>query len=90
MNQKFKEQIDPNGCIWRDQDGNLHFSVPEILRIMNIEDTPENRDVCRSMLDKMVQSIDPGADIVQQSACPECQTTDYHEPECSLGLAKKS
>jgi hypothetical protein len=30
--------------IWRDKDGDLHYSIPELLAMVDLDDTPANRE----------------------------------------------
>jgi len=36
--------------IWLDRDGNIHWSVPELLALVDLPDTPENRESVIAML----------------------------------------
>jgi len=38
---QFKRQLAPG--IWEDMNGNPHFSLPELLALVGLEDTPEHR-----------------------------------------------
>jgi hypothetical protein len=35
--------------IWQDADGNVHFSVPEMMKQSGIENTPENLKECMEL-----------------------------------------
>lgn len=51
---------------WVDTDGNLHFSVPDILAHFGVEDTPENRQVMMMQLQDILSKECPHAKIVER------------------------
>lgn len=91
-NQKLKECLDSKyaGAVWVDEDENLHFSVPDMLRYLNVKDTPENRAQCiKAIKQGMAKDAPDTAVTVVQEQCPSCFSDDLHEPWCPLGLRKK-
>jgi hypothetical protein len=49
--------------IWEDVQGNPHWSIPELLELMDLEDTPENRarvlDTIREVERELKQMLPP-------------------------------
>jgi hypothetical protein len=45
---QLKQRLGPG--IWIDQNDNLHFSIPELLALVDLPDTPENRAAVHDML----------------------------------------
>lgn len=48
---------------WEDDKGNLHLDVPEILRYLDIPNTPENRTRATMMIVDMVREQSPASEI---------------------------
>lgn len=48
---------------WEDSAGGLHLDVPEILRYLEIEDTPVNRTRCTMMIVDLVRDKLPESQI---------------------------
>ena len=42
--------------LWRDAAGDMHFSVPELLALFDIEDTPENREKVIVVLEQSLRA----------------------------------
>jgi len=52
--------------LWRDRHGHLHVSIPELLALVELEDTPANRaEVERIAREAWSRNV-PGAIIVRQ------------------------
>ena len=44
--------------IWLDVDGDLHYSVPELLALVDLEDTPANREqVVRTITESIRETL---------------------------------
>lgn len=52
--------------IWEDRDGNVHFSLPELLELFELEDTPENRRIATENIRAMIRKQNPDATIVER------------------------
>jgi hypothetical protein len=52
--------------VWVDRENGLHFSVPELLAVMNVRDTPENRDVLLIIIRDHLAALYPDATVVEQ------------------------
>lgn len=63
---KLGRRIGPG--IWEDADGNPHFSIPELLALVGLDDTPENRERVTAMIRKMVHEQNPEAPIVERKS----------------------
>lgn len=50
------ERIAPG--IWRDRFGDIHWSVPELLAMVDLEDTPENRVAVEVIIASILQQED--------------------------------
>lgn len=48
--------------VWEDTAGNAHFNVPELLRMVDMPDTPENRRVVISIATEALEKV--GASFV--------------------------
>lgn len=53
---KLKQRIAPG--LWEDMDGNFHWSLPELLALVELEDTDENRAKLVEMLKEEMQDSD--------------------------------
>lgn len=53
--------------IWEDEDGNAHFSLPDLLKVADLEDTPENRQRVTAMIRQLINDQNPGALIVERA-----------------------
>lgn len=51
---------------WEDAEGHLHVSVPELLAVFELEDTPENRRQVEEMVLEMFRQQLPAAQVVVQ------------------------
>lgn len=49
--------------IWTDQDGNAHFSIPELLEQFGYEDNPHNRQLIEQSLREALKETNPQAEI---------------------------
>lgn len=52
--------------IWEDAEGNLHFSIPELLAVFGWEDTPAEREEVAQILEAVVRDQFPGKPIIRQ------------------------
>lgn len=52
--------------VWVDRDGGIHFSVPELLAHVDVEDTPENRRLIEAQIRDVILGANPDAVIVEQ------------------------
>lgn len=62
----FVRYIDPLKTIWVDAEDNLHFSVVNALKAVDLEDTAENREAVKEIFRKMMDMS--GATIVERAA----------------------
>jgi hypothetical protein len=56
------ERIAPG--LWMDVNGAPHWSIPELLELVDLPDTPENRAALTEMLRDVTLMADPAATIV--------------------------
>ena len=54
--------------VWTDKDGGLHFSLPELLALFELEDTPENRAIATDNIRAMLREQCPDAKIVERQS----------------------
>jgi hypothetical protein len=54
--------------IWEDRAGAMHFDVPELLRVFDIEDTPAERERVTAMLREMLADQLPQAEVIVREA----------------------
>lgn len=52
--------------VWVDRAGGLHFSLPELLALMNVEDTPANRAELEQYVRDVLAVECPDAKVVVQ------------------------
>lgn len=52
--------------IWRDRDGNIHWSIVELLAEFGLEDKPEHRAAVLQILQAMVEEAGVAEVIVQE------------------------
>ncbi len=52
--------------IWEDMEGNVHWSVTELLEFIEMEDTPANRTAVTEILNKIVRENVPKATIINR------------------------
>ena len=50
--------------IWIDRAGDTHFSIPELLKVVDLPDTPEHRALVEAMLRKRLAKEMPQAKII--------------------------
>lgn len=50
--------------IWLDADGDVHFSIPELLAMVDLEDTPANREEVAQMVAEIMSRH--GLPIIRQ------------------------
>lgn len=63
---RLKKRIAPG--IWEDKDGNLHYSLPELLALFELEDTPENRRIATENIREVIRKQNPAATIVERKS----------------------
>jgi hypothetical protein len=56
--------------IWLDRAGDVHFSIPELLELFEIADTPANQEICREIVEAVIRNHDPRIPIVRQELEP--------------------
>lgn len=61
---KLGKRIAPG--IWEDASGNPHFSLPELLALVDLEDNPANRKAVTEMLRDLMKKKCPDAKIVER------------------------
>lgn len=85
MSQAFKKRYGPG--VWEDEDGGLHFSVPELLAAFDLPHTPENEARMKATLHELLKEANPEALIKDQCGCPVCGVhgLDRHAPGCPVG-----
>lgn len=49
---KLGKRIAPG--FWEDADGNAHVSIPELMQVVGLEDTPENHEKVKQMIVEML------------------------------------
>jgi hypothetical protein len=54
--------------IWEDKDGNPHFSLPELLALFDLEDTPRNREIAAANIREVIRQKNPAAKIVERKS----------------------
>lgn len=59
---KIKKRIAPG--IWKDQTGTVHFSIPDLLHHVSLEDTPENREEAKAMFVEVMKKEMPNTPIL--------------------------
>ena len=86
LNQGFKRWIREPG-LWEDEDGNPHWSLPNLLDEYGLEQTDENLEKMRQIVEEMV--AESGAKkIVVNRECPFCAAgiRERHKPGCPQEL----
>lgn len=58
---QLKKRIAPG--IWEDKKGNVHFSIPELLALHDLEDTSENHQEVKQMVTELMKKFHPNAEI---------------------------
>lgn len=58
---QLKKRIAPG--IWEDKKGQIHFSIPELLRLHDLEDAPENHEIVKGMLMELMKKFRPNVEI---------------------------
>lgn len=59
---QLKKRIAPG--IWEDQKGQTHFSIPELLALHDLEDTPENHVEVNKMLVELMKKHHPNTPVL--------------------------
>lgn len=52
--------------VWVDRNGGLHFSAPDLLALLNVADTPANRDELTKHIREYLSTATPDASLVEQ------------------------
>lgn len=63
-----RERIAPG--IWRDANGDIHWSIPELLAMVEFEDTPENQAQVEKMLEDLMRKENPDVKIIKRKHPP--------------------
>jgi hypothetical protein len=61
---KLKRYYGPG--VWEDQDGALHFSLPDILAHLGLADTPENQAMAEQVLRELLAKDSPRTEIIKR------------------------
>lgn len=59
---KLKQRVAPG--IWIDQNNHVHLSIPELLQVVDLPNTPENREIVKQMAAKLVRKQCPEAIVL--------------------------
>jgi len=51
--------------IWIDREGGVHYSVPELLALVDLEDTPENRAEVAALIERRLAEDHPLATVIR-------------------------
>jgi len=51
---------------WEDAEGHPHWSIPELLELVNLPDTPENCARVTAMIREQVLKVNPEASIIER------------------------
>lgn len=54
--------------IWEDADGCTHFSIPELLALFELEDTPQNHEIVKHNIASMFKEHHPDQAVVFRSS----------------------
>lgn len=57
--------------IWRDRNGGIHYSVPELLEIVELPDTPENRAAVAALVRRTLEAQGASLVILQEEGGTE-------------------
>ena len=60
----FSKRIAPG--IWQDAEGNFHHSTRELLAMVGLEDTPENRDALKRLITQVLKQHNPNVTIIER------------------------
>jgi hypothetical protein len=52
--------------VWEDQEGGLHFSLPDILAHLGLADTPENQAMAEQVLRELLAKDSPQTKIIKR------------------------
>jgi hypothetical protein len=52
--------------IWEDADGHVHWSIPELLSLVGLDDTPENQQAARRIIEESLRKTDQDVVIVHR------------------------
>jgi hypothetical protein len=76
--------------VWVDAEGALHFSIPELLEMIGLPATAENQEWAADLVREIIQREAPQAEVIEQSACPDCGLggLGLHKPGCPLRAAQ--
>lgn len=61
---KLRRRIAPGILV--DADDMPHFSIPELLDLVQLEDTPDNRKRVSDMLKRLIKENNPEAEIIER------------------------
>lgn len=54
--------------IWKDQKDQIHFSIPELLALHDLEDTPENHQIVIKMLTELMKKFNPNSPVLYRKS----------------------
>lgn len=50
--------------IWEDANGHIHFSIPDLLALFDLPNTPENQEEVKTMLMDLMKKNRPNAPVI--------------------------
>jgi hypothetical protein len=50
--------------VWVDREGAMHFSIPEMLAHLGVENTPANRDELTKIVEAMIATSAPDCEVI--------------------------
>lgn len=63
---QLKKHIAPG--IWEDKKGQIHFSIPDLLKLHDLEDTPENHAIVVEMIKELMKMHSPTTPIIYRKS----------------------
>lgn len=63
---QLKKRIAPG--IWEDKNDKTHFSIPELLQHVGLDDTPENREEAKRMLVELFKELNPNCKLLYRES----------------------
>ena len=63
------EQLAPG--IWVDRQGNIHLNVPELLALVNLPNTAENRELVVAMCRRVIKRQNKKVQVMRQDIVPD-------------------
>jgi hypothetical protein len=65
LRNQMKRRIAPG--IWEDMEGGIHWSIPELLAMVGLPNTPENEQHVRAMMVELVRKHAPEQIIIHRA-----------------------